>query len=155
MKKIIIAIFFLATLFLPGTLLAQNPGAQAPIRGRVMERLKEAKWAFLIYRLHLDEQRANKLLPVYEAFEAEKRAIFRGKGRQILQDNKEMTDEQAEEVMNNKLETARKLLALKEKYKVEFLKVLSPSELLELQRAEQDFALKLQMERQKRRKARN
>lgn len=143
---------FIILLFLvvgQGTVVAQ--GRRGQMRQEMMAKIKEAKWAFIIYRLHLDEPRANKLLPVYEAYEAEKKAIFRGAGRR-LQGSGEMTDEQAEELMNTRLENAKKLLALKEKYKTEFLKVLTPSELLELQNAEQDFALKIQAERQKRRK---
>lgn len=144
---------FIILLFLVAgqeTVVAQSRRGQ--MRQEMMAKIKEAKWAFIIYRLHLDEPRANKLLPVYEAYEAEKKAIFRGAGRRLLQGSGEMTDEQAEELMNTRLENAKKLLALKEKYKTEFLKVLTPSELLELQNAEQDFALKIQAERQKRRK---
>lgn len=151
MKKylLIVALFLVA-----GQGFAVAQGRRGAMRQEMMEKIKEAKWAFIIYRLHLDEPRANKLLPVYEAYETEKRAIFRNGLKQALQDrNGEMTDEEAEKLMNARLENAKKMLALKEKYKTEFLKVLSPAELLELQNAEQDFAVKIQAERQKRRKA--
>jgi hypothetical protein len=120
----------------------------------MMEKIREAKWAYIIYELQLDEKRANRLLPIYRAYEDEKKAIFRGSIKQLLQDDGEMTDEKAEQLMNTKLENAQKLLDLKEKYKNEFLKVLTPSEVLDLQRAEMEFAMKIQMERQKRRKNR-
>ena len=131
----------------------QYPGRNPRIRAAMMEKVREAKWAYIIYELQLDEKRANRLLPVYRAYEEEKKAIFRGSIKQLLQDG-EMTDEKAEQLMNTKLENAQKLLDLKEKYKNEFLKVLTPSEVLDLQRAEMEFAMKIQMERQKRRKNR-
>lgn len=121
----------------------------AQIRSAMLERIREAKWAFILYKLNLSEKRANQLLPVYTAYEEEKRDIFRGSAGQLPQDDN-VTDEQAEQVMNTKLENARKLLDLKEKYKKEFLKVLTPSEVLDLQRAEMEFAVKIQTERQKR-----
>jgi hypothetical protein len=132
----------------------QYPGKNPRIRTAMMEKIREAKWAYIIYELQLDEKRANRLLPIYRAYEEEKKAIFRGSIKQLLQDDREMTDEKAEQLMNTKLENAQKLLDLKEKYKNEFLKVLTPSEVLDLQRAEMEFAMKIQMERQKRRKNR-
>ncbi len=148
-KYLLIIVLFLAA----GQGYVAAQGRRGAMRQEMMEKIREAKWAFIIYRLHLDEPRANKLLPVYEAYETEKRAIFRNGLKQALDRGSEITDEEAEKLMNARLENARKMLALKEKYKTEFLKVLSPAELLELQNAEQDFAVKIQAERQKRRKA--
>ncbi len=126
-------------------------GRRGQMRQEMMAKVKEAKWSFIVYRLHLDESRANKLLPVYEAYEAEKKEIFRGGAKPWRQKDSIMTDEEAARLMDARLENAQKMLNLKQKYKTEFLKVLSPSELLELQNAEQDFALKIRAERQKRR----
>jgi hypothetical protein len=145
----------LTTFLTVETARAQQYARRNPqIRATMMEKIREAKWAYIIYELQLDEKRANRLLPIYRAYEDEKKAIFRGSIKQLLQDDGEMTDEKAEQLMNTKLENAQKLLDLKEKYKNEFLKVLTPSEVLDLQRAEMEFAMKIQMERQKRRKNR-
>jgi hypothetical protein len=149
-KYLLIIVLFLAA----GQGFVAAQGRRGAMRQEMMEKIREAKWAFIIYRLHLDEPRANKLLPVYEAYETEKRAIFRNGVKRALQGRgNEITDEEAEKLMNARLENARKMLELKEKYKDEFLKVLSAGELLELQEAEQDFAVKIQAERQKRRQA--
>lgn len=129
---------------------AQDPAAPPP-RGRSLQKVKEARWAFLVYRLQLDEQRANRLLPVYEAYQAEKRAVYKGSLQQALKGKQNLSDDEADRLMNDRIENAKKILGIKEKYKKEFLKVISPSELLVLQQAEQDFALKIQAERQKRR----
>jgi hypothetical protein len=137
-----------------------NAHAQGPmqrnrqIRGPMLEKVRAAKWAFIIYKLDLDEKRANQLLPVYQAYEKEKMAIFRASSKELLLDDTELTDEQAEQLMNARMNNAQKMLDLKEKYKPEFLKVLSATELLTLQRAELQFAMKIQMERQKRRRNR-
>lgn len=152
MRKMMFMATLLISLAAVHTSSAQGPGRRNPqIRGAMMEKIREAKWAYIIYKLQLDEKRANKLLPVYRAYEDEKKTIVRGSVKQYLQNNDEMTDDQAEQLMNARLENARKLLDLKEKYKNEFLKVLSPSEVLALQTAEMEFASKIQMERQKRR----
>jgi RecG-like helicase len=155
MKKTIFIVMLLTAFISAETVHAQqNPGRNPRIRGAMMEKVREAKWAYIIYELHLDEKRANRLLPIYRAYEEEKKAIFRGSIKQVLQDDSEMTDEKAEQLMNARLENAQKLLDLKEKYKNEFLKVLTPTEVLALQRAETEFAMKIQMERQKRRRNR-
>ena len=155
MKKIFIAWILIVICLQPGNVHAQRFARRDPqVRGAVMERVQEAKWAFIIYKLGLDEKRANALLPVYNAYEAEKKTIVRGNLRQALTDDRDMSDEEAQQLMDAKLESARKLLDLKEKYKSQFLKVLTPSELLELQRAEVAFALKIQAERQRRRQNR-
>lgn len=121
-----------------------------------IERLENAKWGFIIYKLNLDEARANKLLPIYKAYEAEKKAIMQTSIQQFKGQKKDdMDDAQAEAFMNAKLETAQKMLDLKEKYKPKFLQVLSSKELLTLSGAEQDFAMKIMMERQKRLMERN
>lgn len=133
---------------------AQSAGAPPPARGKAMQKVKEARWAFITDRLQLDEQRAGRLLPIYEAYLAAKRDIVRGSLQQQLKDKQALSDEEADRLMDDKLARAKKMLALKEQYKKEFLKVLSPTELLNLQQAEQDFALKVQAERQKRRNAR-
>lgn len=126
------------------------------IRENMLQKLEEAKWGFIIYRLNLNEERSNKLLPIFRAYEAEKRDIITSSAKQKIIGNKnDMDDEQAEAIMNAKLENAQKLLDLKEKYKPKFLTVLSPKELLTLQNAEQDFAMKVMMERQKRKAERN
>ena len=145
-SKLLIAVLFL--LLAGQSVQAQRRNPQ--IRNGMMQRVKAAKWAFLVSRLNLDEQRAGRLQPVYEAYEAEKKAIVR-EARQARQGVGEITDEEAEKLMNTRLETAGKILSLKQKYKTEFLKVISPTELLTLQDAEQEFALKIQAERQKRR----
>lgn len=155
MKKTIFIVMLLATFFALETASAQRyPRRNPQIRSAMIEKVREAKWAYITYELQLDEKRANRLLPIYRAYEGEKKAIFSGSIKQLLQDETEMTDEKAEQLMNAKLENAQKLLDLKEKYKNEFLKVLTPSEVLVLQRAEMEFAMKIQMERQKRRKNR-
>lgn len=126
------------------------------IRENMLQKLEEAKWGFIIYRLNLDEERSNKLLPVFKAYENDKRAIITASAKQRAINNKaEMNDQEAEAIMNTKLENAQKMLDLKEKYKPKFLTILSPKELLTLQNAEQDFAVKVMMERQKRRAERN
>jgi hypothetical protein len=147
MKKYwIIVVLLLAAA--QGSVVAQ--GRRGQLRQEMMTKVKEAKWAFIIYRLNLDEARANKLLPVYRAYEDEKRTILKSRMKQAPDEEGKLTDEQAAQVMDAKLESARKILDLKEKYKAEFLKILTPSELLNLQRAEIEFAAKIQAERQKR-----
>jgi hypothetical protein len=134
---------------------AQRGRSNQAVREEMMNRLQEAKWGFIIYKLNLDEARSNKLLPVYKAYEAEKRAIVSTGAGQFRGNKENMDDEQAAAFMDTRLENAKKLLDLKEKYKPQFLAILSPKELLLLQNAEQDFAMKVMMERQKRRAERN
>jgi hypothetical protein len=120
------------------------------MRQDAINRLQEAKWSFIIYRLNLSEERSNQLLPIYRAFEAEKKDIMMSSIKQFKGNKDSMDDAQAEAFMNAKQENAQKLLDLKEKYKPKFLTVLSAKELLTLVTAEQDFAMKVMMEKQRR-----
>jgi hypothetical protein len=154
-KKLSVLLLFLLsiqTIYAQG---GQRDSRQA-IRENMLQKLEAAKWGFIIYRLNLSEERSNQLLPVFKAYEGEKRAIIAASAQQKARNNpNDMNDQEAETIMNAKLENAQKLLDLKEKYKPKFLSVLSPKELWALQNAEQDFAMKVMMERQKRRAERN
>jgi hypothetical protein len=130
---------------------AQRGMRRQAIRNEAIQRLEEAKWGFIIYRLNLSEEKSNRLLPIFKNYEAEKRDIILSRMHPFKENRDSMDDEQAEAFMNSRLENAQKLLDLKEKYKTQFLAVLSPKELLALQNAEQDFAMKVAVERQKRR----
>lgn len=120
------------------------------IRQDAIHKLQEAKWAFIIYRLNLSEERSNQLLPVYQSFEAEKRAIMKSASPAFKGSRDSMNDSQADAFMNARMENQKKLLELRERYKPKFLKVLSAKELLTLITAEQDFAMKIRMEKQRR-----
>ncbi|KAA5535022.1 hypothetical protein F0919_10515 [Taibaiella lutea] len=120
------------------------------MRQEAINRLQEAKWSFIIYRLNLSEERSNQLLPIYKAFEAEKKDIMMSGMSQFKGNKDSMDDSQAEAFINARQENAQKLLDLREKYKPKFLTVLSAKELLILVTAEQDFAMKIMMEKQRR-----
>lgn len=132
----------------------RNPGQRQRGQGMrqdAIDRLQEAKWGFIIYRLNLSEERSNQLLPIYKAFEAEKRAIMKPSLQQFKGRKDSMDDDEADAFMNARIENQKKLLDLREKYKPRFLTVLSAKELLTMITAEQDFAMKIMIERQRRR----
>ncbi|WP_162902807.1 hypothetical protein [Taibaiella koreensis] len=149
-NTLLITLFSLFLLSMAPAATAQEAMAPPPARNHALQKVKEARWAFIVDRLQLDKQRAGRLQPVYNAYLAEKRVIFKGSLQQKLKDRQDLNDDEADRLMNERLENAKKLLTVKEKYKKEFLKIISPRELLSLQQAEQDFALKIQAERQKR-----
>jgi len=134
---------------------AQRGAAQKQeIRQEQIKKIQAAKWSFIIYRLNLTEERSNKLLPIYQSYEAELRNISRPVSFQrYMQNRKNMNDALADSLLTQRMENAQKVLDLKAKYKPQFLTVLTPGELLELQMAEQEFVSKIMMQRKTLRQA--
>jgi hypothetical protein len=110
------------------------------------------KWEFITNRMNLSADKLDKLHPIYNRYQAEIAQIIAARKRPLPID--QMTDEEAAALLQQKQNNAQKMLTIWDKYQPLFLTVLSPTEVLRLQRAEQEFAAKLIEYRQRRKAAR-
>jgi hypothetical protein len=96
--------------------------------------LETFKIGYITRRLDFTSAEAEKFWPIYKFYSAEVRqayAIYRGD--------------------KNELELEENLLNIKKKYSVEFLKAIPPPKINDFFKAEKDFAVLVNQERQRRR----
>ncbi len=104
--------------------------------GRRMERVRAIKVAYITDKLELTTEQSAKFWPIYNRFEDERFDIVRQYRRGNVGDP--AIDESLRSV-DDDIEMQEKMLALRKKYKDEFLKVITPKQLAALIDAEREF----------------
>ncbi|MFK7900347.1 MAG: hypothetical protein AB8B61_06285 [Cyclobacteriaceae bacterium] len=123
---------------LPTMMWAQGPKHRNLKESR--EKIETAKIGFLTSKLNLTSEQAQVFWPVYNEYSKKR---FDLKKTMMQQGVKKAGDEKTEKDWSQKLELISKLrrqeLDLEDKYKDEFLKVLSPKQVVKLFKAEKEF----------------
>ncbi len=104
--------------------------------GKRMERVRAIKVAYITDKLELTTEQSAKFWPIYNRFEDERLDIVRQYRRGANTDP--ATDESMRSV-DDDIEMHEKMLALRKKYKDEFLKVITAKQLATLIDAEREF----------------
>jgi Skp family chaperone for outer membrane proteins len=111
------------------------------------ERIKAMKTAFITQELELTPAEAEKFWPVYNKFEKE---VNTGKKQARSEmrttqgeDSNNLSDAQATEILNKMRNFNRREQELQNQKEAELLKILSPSKVLRLKKAERDFQMQL------------
>ncbi len=145
MKTTIKILVLLAILLSPVLLTAQN---QLPA---FRERLLNARFNEISSRLELEPARAEKLKPVYFRYEKEKASVFIVNEERFSRNDREnLSPEQEEKLYISRLERAKKLIEIREKYYPEFRTVLSPKEIVQFNRIEMEINRKMVQQIRKR-----
>jgi hypothetical protein len=111
--------------------------AQAQPGGRRMERIHAIKVAYLTDKLQLTSEQSARFWPVYNQYEEEKMGLMRS-----MRKNNSVNDNTSEDPMrsiDDDIAIQEKMLDLRKKYKDEFLKVISPQQLVTLIESEKEF----------------
>lgn len=109
-------------------------------KGERFERIHAAKVAFITDRLHLSSDQSARFWPVYDRYETEIRDLrkrFLGKyndGQRYPEGEPE-----SKRFIDDNFDFQEQQLALKRRYKDEFLKILTPVQLASLYTAEREF----------------
>jgi hypothetical protein len=107
-----------------------------------IERIRAIKAAFLTDRLDLSSSQAERFFPIYRSYENEQMGIrkdFFEKYRDADHNNKLSDEAISKQYIEDNLDYQEDELAIKRKYKDEFLKVISAQQLADLYKAERDF----------------
>ncbi|HHS95064.1 MAG TPA: hypothetical protein ENJ45_00620 [Phaeodactylibacter sp.] len=138
--------FLILCFFLSSSLSAQK------IPEHRKDRIRSLRIAFITERLQLTPQEAEKFWPLYNEYEAEKKKLH----MKFRKDNREeeITDSQADELVDASFVLQEKELQLKKKYYAKLKKVISPKKLILLQKAEEDFRRKIIREMKRRKQQR-
>jgi len=131
--KRLLNIFFVI-LFTTTTLFAQPQ--------RRFERIRAIKVAYITDKIHLTSEQSAAFWPVYNQYEQELQSARKQFANQN-HDAKPMSDEASMQLIDDNLDYQQRVLDLKKKYKDQFLKVISPQQLVELNKAERQFKMML------------
>ncbi len=123
-------------LLLMGLMISTTARSQHP-RG---EKLQSARIALFTERLSLTPGEAERFWPVYHQISEQRMALRReGIRLQRATNGDSLTDAQAQDRIQEYLDLKRRELALEQAATEKLLTVLSPSQVLQLLRAERDF----------------
>lgn len=126
---------------------SQNPERFPMVRQRIIQ----AKLHEIKVQLKLDQTTFDQFRPVYLKYEREISAIdFRNLARLMKVDADSLSSEEADRLVVNQMETARKLISIREKYYKEFRTVLSPQQIIKLYQTEADLRKKVMQEMKRR-----
>lgn len=111
-----------------------------------LEKIDNAKIAFITEKLSLSSEQAQRFWPIYNELNA-KKSELRKKSRSFREENlSTMTDEQVRTGLENRLNYRQRELDLDKEYMDRYLRVISPKQLAQLYRSEREFT-KLLLER--------
>jgi hypothetical protein len=135
--------FFILTCFsfillaLPFT--GMNAQRQAG-NGRLKEKLKASHAAYITQELELTETEAQKFWPVYNAYRSEIEGLRFDADRKSVET---MTDKEAEDLLNEQLETKAKEVEVQKKYVLKLKTVIPARKILLLWKAEKEYREKV------------
>jgi hypothetical protein len=147
MKNILSVLLFAFTLLISLDTQSQNPERFPLLRERIVQaKLREIKLS-----LKLDQDKFMQFRPVYLKYEREISGVdFRKMGRLMKVDSDSLSAEEADNLIVNQMESARKLMDIREKYYKEFRTVLTPQQIIKLYQTEAELRKKVTLELKRR-----
>lgn len=142
--KNIFSILFLFLILCNGYIAESQNADRFP---RLRERIVQAKLHEIRLQLKLDQATFNEFKPVYIKYEKEISAIdFRNLARLMKVDTDSLSAEEADQMIVNQMEAAKKMISIREKYYKEFRKVISPQQIIKLYQTEAELRKKVLQE---------
>jgi hypothetical protein len=143
MKTIFSTLLFVLTLLVSLNAESQNPNRFPKLQERIMQ----AKLRELKANLKLDQVRFDRFQPIYLKYEREMSGInLRNLARFTKVDADSLSTEEADQLIVNQLEAAKKLISIREKYSKEFRTVLAPQQIIKLYQTEAELRKKVLQE---------
>ncbi len=147
MKRIFILLIIVVDLMTGQNVQSQNQNRFPILR----ERIAQAKLREIRKNLKLDQATFEAFRPVYQKYEREISNLdFRKFARLINVEADSLTTEEADQLIVNQIETARKLISLREKYYKEFRAILSPQQIIKVYQTEAELRKKVMQELKRR-----
>lgn len=147
MKTILSTLLFVLTLLVSLNAEAQNPERFPLLR----ERMVQAKLREIKLNLKLDQARFEAFRPIYLKYEREVSGVnFRNLAKLTKVDADSLSTEEADQLIVNQLEAAKKLISVREKYYKEFRTVLAPQQIIKLYQTEAELRKKVLQEMKRR-----
>ena len=149
MKKTYLILLFVSVIMLSNFIAKSQNQNRFPM---MRERIIQVKLRELKVNLKLDQVAFDQFRPVYLRYEREVSGIdFRKMARLLRVEADSLSTEEADQIIVNQIESAKSLIALREKYYKEFRKVLSPQQIIKLYQTEAELRKKVMQELKNRR----
>lgn len=134
MKKLIVIIP--AIILFTASIFAQNtrPGFE-----KYMEKFKTEKVAFITEKVDLTVEEAQKFWPLYNEYQDKRDELIRSKRFEYGHNNQDMTSEELEKMVDNRVEQELKLAEMKLEFHKEVKKVIPVEKVVKLYKAENEF----------------
>jgi len=128
-------------LFLGQSLFAQFGLDDFPVMNKRLDQIESQKIAFLTNQLKLTTAEAQQFWPVYNEFEENKKAVMKDYSKDTPEkiDFMYLSDNQALQIADARLELARKLLDLQIDFHTKIKEVLPPKKVLMYYEANKEF----------------
>lgn len=147
MKTILSTFLFVIALLVSFNVESQNPDRFPKLR----ERIIQAKLHEIQATLKLDQVKFEEFRPIYLKYEREISGVnFRNMARLTKVDADSLSTEDADQLIVNQLDAARKLISIREKYYKEFRSVLAPQQIIKLYQTEAELRKKVMQEMKRR-----
>jgi len=149
MKKTYLILLFVSVIMLSNFIAKSQNQNRFPM---MRERIIQVKLRELKVNLKLDQVAFDQFRPVYLRYEREVSGIdFRKMARLLRVEADSLSTEEADQIIVSQIESAKSLIALREKYYKEFRKVLSPQQIIKLYQTEAELRKKVMQELKNRR----
>ena len=147
MKDTLSTLFFVLTLFISLNVQSQNPDRFSFIG----ERIAHAKLREIKLSLQLDQATFEQFRPIYLKYEREvSRIDFRNMSRLMKVDADSLSTEEADRLIENQLESAKRLIFIREKYYREFKTAITSQQIIKLYQTEAELRKKVMQELKRR-----
>jgi len=147
MKPIFSTLIFVFTLLVSLNAESQNPERFPMLR----ERMVQAKLREIKLSLKLDQATFDQFRPIYLKYEREISGVnFRNLARLTKVNADSLSTEEADQLIVNQLESAQKLISIREKYYKEFRIVITPQQIIKLYQTEAELRKKVMQEMKRR-----
>lgn len=147
MKTILSTLLFVITLLVGLDAESQNPDRFPMLR----ERIAQAKLREIKLSLKLDQVTFDQFRPIYLKYEREVSGVnFRNLGKLMKVDADSLSTEEADQLIVNQMDAAKKLIFIREKYYKEFRTVLTPQQIIRLYQTEAELRKKVMQEMKRR-----
>lgn len=136
MKNILALLIFVSILLTGFNVISQNTNRYPYLR----ERMARAKLNEIQLKFKLDQTTFDRFRPLYMKYEEEFAGIDFRKMAKLMKVNPDsLSASEAEILVTNQLESAKMIIALREKYYKEFRTVLSPQQIVKLYQIEAEL----------------
>jgi Spy/CpxP family protein refolding chaperone len=112
-------------------------------QGRMQEKLEKVnnlKIAYLTKALELSSAQAEKFWPIYNNYEKELMLTRRSFKQKHMNDRMDgLSDKESKDLLDDQIAMESAVVAIRKNYRNEFLKVLTPQQLVSLMEAEKKF----------------
>ncbi|TPE44309.1 hypothetical protein FJM65_09150 [Pontibacter mangrovi] len=103
------------------------------------ENVEAAKTAFLTDKMGLTAEQSQKFWPLYNEYEAKRRALIKGYRSGYREDVEALSEQEAKTRIDNMFVTKEKELELEKEYAGKYLRIITNKQLIKLYRGERDF----------------